>query len=144
MIQRGAKSVIAGNELSSRMPPGRSDVLIVDDDAPIRSLLRQVFKRIGMEAREARDGVEALSEVEENVPRLIMLDLMMPRMNGWEVLENLQQRGLLERVPVVVLTAVGSQRTEGLKAYGVRAVLSKPFEIHDLISTVNSILEPTR
>lgn len=133
----------ASNEISARVQPGRSDVLIVDDDPPIRALLRQVFKRIGMEAREARDGVEAISHVEENVPRLILLDLMMPRMNGWEVLETLRERGLLERVPVVVLTAVGSQRTEGLKAYGVRAVLSKPFEIRDLIATVNSILEPT-
>jgi CheY-like chemotaxis protein len=132
-------------EISESAPQTRaqvSDVLIVDDDPPIRHLLRQVFKRIGLEAREARDGVEAISYVEESVPRLIMLDLMMPRMNGWEVLETLQKRGLLERIPVVVLTALGSQRTEGLKAYGVRAVLSKPFEIRDLIATVKSILEP--
>ncbi len=66
--------------------PPRSDVLIVDDDPPIRNLLRQIFRRMGFDAREARDGVEAISHVEEGMPRLIMLDLMMPRMNGWEVL----------------------------------------------------------
>ena len=116
-------------------------VLIVDDDPPIRNLLRQIFKRIGFEAREARDGVEAISQVEEAIPRLIMLDLMMPRMNGWQVLSTLRDKGLLQKVPVVVLTAVGAQRTEALKEYGVRAILSKPFEIHDLITTVKSILD---
>lgn len=117
------------------------EVLIVDDDPPIRNLLRQIFKRIGFEAREARDGIEAISSVEYALPRLIMLDLMMPRMNGWEVLERLRERGLLEKVPVVVLTAVGAQRTEGLAGFGVRAVLSKPFEISDLITTVRKILD---
>lgn len=130
---------------SSEAPQKRaalgSDVLIVDDDPPIRNLLRQIFKRIGLEAREARDGVEAISHVEASMPRLIMLDLMMPRMNGWEVLEALRERGMLEQVPVVVLTAVGSQRTENLSSYGVRAVLNKPFEIHDLIATVKTILD---
>lgn len=117
------------------------EVLIVDDDPPIRNLLRQIFKRIGLDAREARDGVEAIALVENALPRLIMLDLMMPRMNGWEVLQRLRDTGLLEKVPVVVLTAVGAQRTEGLAGFGVRAVLSKPFEISDLIRTVRKILD---
>lgn len=131
-----------GDAFATRPPaPARSDVLIVDDDPPIRNLLRQIFRRIGFDAREARDGVEAIAHVEEGIPKLIMLDLMMPRMNGWQVLEALRQKGLLEHVPVVVLTAVGSTRTEGLSAYGVRAILSKPFEIHELIATVKTILE---
>lgn len=117
------------------------DVLIVDDDAPIRNLLRQVLKRIGLPSREARDGVEAIGSIEEALPRLMMLDLMMPRMNGWEVLEQLREKELLSRVPVVVLTAVGSHRTESLREFGVRAVLNKPFEIQDLIHTVRQILE---
>lgn len=121
--------------------PNGPDVLIVDDDPPIRNLLRHIFKRIGFDSREARDGIEAISQVEQAVPKLMMLDLMMPRMNGWEVLEKLRERGLLNQVPVVVLTAVGSQRTDTLRDYGVRAILSKPFEIHDLISTVKTILE---
>ena len=126
---------------AGKSAPANGHVLIVDDDPPIRNLLRQIFKRLGFEAREARDGVEAIAEVEEAMPRLIMLDLMMPRMNGWEVLSTLRERGLLDKVPVVVLTAVGAGRTEGLSEYGVRAILSKPFEIHDLTSTVRSILQ---
>lgn len=118
-----------------------SDVLIVDDDPPIRMLLRQVFVRIGLATREARDGMEALSRIDEAVPTLMVLDLMMPRMNGWQVLERLRELNLLDRVPVVVLTAVGPSRTESLSEFGVRAVLNKPFEIQDLVRTVKSILD---
>ncbi|MGH9457083.1 MAG: response regulator [Thermoanaerobaculia bacterium] len=131
------------DERAERAPQGMdADVLIVDDDPPIRNLLRQVFRRVGLDAREAKDGQEALSLIEERRPRLMMLDLMMPRMNGWQVLEHLKDNDLLESIPVVVLTAVGGHRTEGLKEnFGVRAILGKPFEIHDLITTVKSILE---
>lgn len=116
------------------------DVLIVDDDPPIRTLLRQVFMRIGLGTREARDGMEALSRIDEAVPQLMVLDLMMPRMNGWQLLEKLREKNLLHRLPVVVLTAVGPSRTENLRDFGVRAVLNKPFEIQDLIQIVRSIL----
>ena len=132
------RSAIDGRGAAAR--PGH-DILIVDDDPPIRNLLRQVFLRIGFTAREARDGQEAVESIEGNMPRLMMLDLMMPRMNGWQVLEHLRDNGLLERIPVVVLTAVGAHRTEGLAEFGVRAILSKPFEIQDLIRTVNEILD---
>ena len=125
-------------------PEALRDVLIVDDDPPIRNLLGQVLRRIGVHVREARDGVEAVDCIEESMPCLMMLDLMMPRMNGWQVLEHLRDNGLLDHVAVVVLTAVGSHRTEGLKEFGVRAVLPKPFEIQDLVKTVQSILEPHR
>lgn len=125
-------------------PAENTYVLIVDDDPPIRNLLRQIFKRLGFEAREARDGVEAIAQVEEAMPRLIMLDLMMPRMNGWEVLSTLRDRGLLDKVTVVVLTAVGSTRTEGLREFGVRAILSKPFEIHDLTNIIRNVLDTRR
>ncbi len=117
-----------------------SDVLIVDDDPPIRSLLGQIFRRLGMKEREARDGIEAIEAIELSVPRLMMLDLMMPRMNGWQVLETLKERNLIGQIPVIVLTAVGAQRTEGLTDLGVRAVLNKPFEIADLTETVKKIL----
>jgi chemosensory pili system protein ChpA (sensor histidine kinase/response regulator) len=121
-----------------------SDVLIVDDDGPIRHLLCQLFRRAGVSAREARDGVEAVSAIEQARPRVMLLDLMMPRMNGWEVLEQLRARGMLDSLPVVVLTAASPQRTEGLSDFGVRAILRKPFEIQDLLKTVNGILEHDR
>ena len=116
-------------------------VLIVDDDGPIRNLVRQVLKRIGLDAVEARDGAEAVDMLATFAPSLVVLDLMMPKMNGWEVLEFMRREGKIDATPVIVLTAVGSQRTENLPELGVRAVLNKPFEIQDLIATAKRILE---
>jgi CheY-like chemotaxis protein len=67
----------------------------------------------------------------------------MPRMNGWEVIDQLREQGQIEKLPVIVLTAVGSQRTENLPNLGVRAVLGKPFEIQDLIATATRVLAET-
>lgn len=116
-------------------------VLIVDDDSPIRNLVKQVLKRIGHQSREARDGAEALTIIDEAVPQLMLLDLMMPKMNGWEVIEALRERQLIDTIPVIVLTAVGAQRTDNLPGLGVRAVLGKPFEITDLMATVKRVLD---
>jgi chemosensory pili system protein ChpA (sensor histidine kinase/response regulator) len=136
---------MTGDQERSEMPGAdralRGGVLIVDDDAPIRNLLHQVFKRLGLATREARDGVEALSCIDEQLPELVMLDLMMPRMNGWQVLEHLRDNGILDHLPVIVLTAVGPVRAEGLKEFPIRAVLGKPFEIRELIETVQQILD---
>lgn len=124
-------------------PLRASEILIVDDDPPIRNLVRQVFKRIGFEAREARDGAEAVSMIETGLPRMMVLDLMMPRMNGWEVIDVLRETGKMEQIPVIVLTAVGGHRTAELQSMGVRAVLGKPFEIGDLITTAKRVLAET-
>ena len=121
-----------------------SFVLIVDDDAPIRNLVKQILKRMGHEGREARDGAEAIAIVDQALPRLMVLDLMMPTMNGWEVIEALRERNLMDRVPVIVLTAVGSGRTGDLPGLGVRAVLGKPFEIHELVATAQRVLDETK
>lgn len=115
-------------------------VLIVDDDPPIRNLVRQIFKRMGYEGREARDGAEALAIISEATPRLMVLDLMMPKMNGWEVIDALREQGKINEIPVIVLTAVGAQRTDNLPSLGVRAILGKPFEIQDLINTAQRVL----
>lgn len=128
-------------EIPGAEKAARGGVLIVDDDAPIRNLLHQVFKRLGLPTREARDGIEALSCIDEQLPDLVMLDLMMPRMNGWQVLEHLRDNGILDDLPVIVLTAVGPVRAEGLKEFPIRAVLGKPFEIRELIETVQQILD---
>lgn len=114
--------------------------LIVDDDQPIRKLVRHILKRLGIEAVEAANGVEALERIADERPRVVFLDLMMPQMNGWDVLDALERDGLLPSLPVIVLTAVDSSRTEGLPSR-VRAVLTKPFEVEELIRTTTQVLD---
>lgn len=118
--------------------------LIVDDDQPIRKLVKHILRRIGIDTREAANGLEALEMIDDRSPSVVFLDLMMPQMNGWEVLDALEQKGLLPSLPVIVLTAVDSQRIEGLDGRGVRAILTKPFEVEDLIRTTRTILADPR
>lgn len=119
------------------------EILVVDDDPPIRELVRQIIRRTGHQTVEASDGVEALEQIEQNIPRLIVLDLMMPRMDGWEVLEELRTREMLGRIPVLVLSAVATQRAETLAEYGVRGILGKPFEVGELVRMLRKILDET-
>lgn len=117
------------------------DILVVDDDRPIRGLVRQIIRRIGYPSREAVDGEDAIEKLTERAPDLLVLDLMMPRVSGWDVLEWMEKESNLRTVPVVVLTAVGTEQTEALEAFNVRAVVPKPFEISSLMETLREIIE---
>src|ERR1700723_2629275 len=79
-------------------------VLVVDDDPDIRLTLRQILREEGFRVREARDGLEALERIADEEPDLVLLDLMMPGINGWEVLATL--RHARKDLPVVVLSAL--------------------------------------
>jgi CheY-like chemotaxis protein len=81
-------------------------VLVVDDDLDIRCTLAQILREEGYRVREARDGEDALAKVAEEIPDLILLDLMMPRMTGWQLLEAFRLVPAYRQIPVVVLTAV--------------------------------------
>ena len=82
----------------------QATVLVVDDDPDIRLTLRQILREEGFHVREARNGLEALEQIDQDEPDLVLLDLMMPWIDGWEVLETL--RHSRRDLPVVVLSAV--------------------------------------
>lgn len=120
------------------------DVLVVDDDRPIRSLVRQIVHRLGVGSREAANGQEAIDEIERKRPGIVILDLMMPRVSGWQVLQWMRENDLLPELPVVVLTAVGSRKMAGLADYPIRSVIDKPFEITELSKTIRAIIDEVR
>ena len=120
------------------------DILVVDDDRPIRSLVTQIVRRLEVISREASNGQEAIEELGKKLPDIMILDLMMPRVSGWQVLEWMNEEGLLPKVPVVVLTAVGPKKMTGLADYRVRAIVDKPFEITDLSRTIREIIDEVR
>ncbi len=83
----------------------RPSVLLVDDDAAARAVLGRTLARDGWEVREAENGKVALERIEEREPTLVLLDLMMPEMDGFEFIEALRARPGRPWIPVVVLTA---------------------------------------
>lgn len=107
-------------------------VLAIDDDPDILNLIEIVLGDEGYEVVVARNGREALAYLEKDTPRLILLDLAMPVMNGSEFLCAAQEQGLVANSSVVVMTAGhGSQNT--LRLAGVAGHLPKPFELDDLV-----------
>ncbi|MGZ5476504.1 MAG: response regulator [Thermoanaerobaculia bacterium] len=114
-------------------------VLVVDDDSTIRSPMRTLLKRAGVQCEFAADGAEAIEALKRTRYSLILLDLMMPVLDGFAVLEWLQSSRIL--TPVVVVTAAGARKIQDLRPYRVEAVLTKPFEIHELTDTVAAICE---
>ncbi|AEI66403.1 response regulator [Corallococcus macrosporus] len=121
---------------------GAPVVLVVDDDPDILEALSEILEAEGFEIRRARNGKEALERLEPEPPNLILLDLMMPVMDGWEFAQRMRQKPPeVARIPLIVLSA---DRNVGSKASDIGAVghLAKPFELNDLLDMVRRSLNP--
>jgi DNA-binding response OmpR family regulator len=113
-------------------------ILVVDDDADIRGLLRELLERRGFAVTEAADGRQALQELYGRRPDLILLDVGMPGMDGWTTLERIRE---LSEVPVVMLTARSEEleKTRGLRA-GADDYVTKPFGRQELLARIEGLL----
>jgi len=118
------------------MTSRRPRVLIVDDDPLIRSLLRKVVERGDLDADEACDGVQCLDLLDRNRYDLVLLDLAMPRLNGFDVVLRLRRR--TERPAVLVLTSLPSSTFLDLDPDVVHCVIRKPFDISVLAEIIAS------
>ncbi len=117
-------------------------VLVVEDDANTASLVATYLKREGFDPIVARDGETALEMARRHHPVLVILDIMLPRLDGWEVCRRLQQRS---DVPVLMLTARGEEidRVAGL-SLGADDYVVKPFSPRELVERVKAILRRAR
>ena len=115
-----------------------SRILVVDDDADIRGLVRELLERSGALVREAGDGKEALRMLYDARPELIILDISMPEMDGWQTLERIRE---MTDVPVVMLTAREGEleAVRGLKA-GADDYVRKPFGRQELLARIQALL----
>lgn len=115
-------------------------ILIVDDEPNIVTSLEFVMRKSGFETAVARDGEEALAEVERFRPDLVLLDTMMPRRDGYEVCQTLRSSGW-DELKIVMLTAKGRE-TEVAKglAVGADSYVVKPFSTRDLVEHVKELL----
>ena len=105
----------------------RRQILVVDDDDTIRSLLRLVAERRGYSVDVAADGAEALQRLDECTYDLAVVDLMMPRVNGYDLVDRMRQIG--ERPAVVIATAMTDEMIGQLDADVVHSIVRKPFDI---------------
>jgi CheY-like chemotaxis protein len=118
----------------------RDLALIVDDDIDTVSLLKLTLQREGINVIGALDGDEAIEKCSEAKPNVILLDLMMPVMNGWQFRSAQASDPKLSRIPVVVVTAAGSR--DDIPAIDASAWLAKPVDLDRLLATIRPLCNP--
>ena len=113
-------------------------VVVVEDDINIAELLRLYLEKDGFAVTVTHDGVEGLRAAEEQKPDLVMLDIMLPGMDGWQVCKRLRQTS---KVPIIMLTAKGEteDKVQGLEM-GADDYIVKPFEVKELLARIHAVL----
>jgi len=116
--------------------------MVVDDEPMARDLLRLMLERAGFRVSEARDGFDALEKVKQNLPDIVILDVMMPGMDGVSVCRALSSDDATAHVPIIMLSAKthASSIQEGLDA-GAKRYLSKLISRKDLIKNIHEVLD---
>jgi CheY-like chemotaxis protein len=121
----------------------RANILIADDSSDIRTIMRYLLNDLGFAVVEAADGNEAVRLARQCRPVLILLDLCMPGIDGWEVATRLRADPALEEVPILAMTAydVSAAIRAALHA-GCQQVVIKPFDLRDIARQIAALMSP--
>lgn len=122
-----------------------NSVFVVEDDAPVRGVLVEALQSIGCRAVGFADGASALERLADTVPALILLDMRMPRMDGFEFLSRLRANPAWVGVPVIVVSGLGEDLLKAIDArsaetLGVAGIFAKPFDIPTLLRYVRGTI----
>lgn len=123
---------------------GRSSplILIVDDDPRIREFVRVNLEMDGYTVREAANAEEGLAVLEDDSPDLILLDVMMPGVDGWEMLRRVHERHGVGSIPVIMFSGKVDESADEAESRGAQAFLGKGFNPQDLVSRTKELLRP--
>ncbi|MBT8133591.1 MAG: response regulator, partial [Gammaproteobacteria bacterium] len=119
----------------------RKTIMVVDDSITIRKVTERMLSRYGIDVILAKDGVDATNQLQERMPDLMLLDIEMPRMDGFEVASFVRNDDRLKNLPIIMITSrTGSKHKDKAMEIGVNKYLGKPFQEDDLVSNINDIL----
>jgi excisionase family DNA binding protein len=125
----------------SRSVGGGPTVLIVDDDPKLREYVRVNLEMEGYAVKEAGSAEEGLGVLDESTPDLVLLDVMMPEVDGWEMLRRVQERHGVGAIPVIMFSGkVDEQAAEEAASRGAQAFIGKPFNPQELIDQTKQLL----
>jgi DNA-binding response OmpR family regulator len=135
------------NDLQSQHSPrakrladvDRKRVLVIDDDLPLRGMLAAALRQHGFQVLLAGDGAEGQRALTIHNPDVVLLDLAMPDVNGWDFLQRLRETGHLGRIPIIVVSAHLHVDPQAILQMGVKAILPKPFNLPELIDVIEHI-----
>jgi CheY-like chemotaxis protein len=120
--------------------PDPARVLVVEDEETIREVLVTALEDEGYAVRDVGDGQQALDLLDDWQPQLVLLDLMLPVLDGWAFLKETKRSGLMDRIPVIVLSASRKGMTVHDSYPACAAVIAKPFDLGDLLDTIARLL----
>jgi excisionase family DNA binding protein len=137
--RRDLDSFLSGSR--GQATSGTPRVLIVDDDERLREFVRVNLEMDGYSVREAANAEEGLAALEEEAPDIILLDVMMPGMDGWEMLQRVQERHGAGSIPVIMFSGKVDERTaERAAEEGAQAFIGKPFDPQQLIESTKQLV----
>jgi chemosensory pili system protein ChpA (sensor histidine kinase/response regulator) len=116
-------------------------ILVVDDSVTVRKVTSRFLEREGYEVMTAKDGADALLTLQDHIPDLMLLDIEMPRMDGFEVAKNVRSSGRLKNVPIIMITSrTGEKHRERAFGLGVNKYLGKPYQEELLLSNIQELI----
>jgi chemosensory pili system protein ChpA (sensor histidine kinase/response regulator) len=137
IVREAVPVVVAPVAVARRIPM----VMVVDDSITMRKVTGRVLERNNMEVLTAKDGVDAVEKMAERVPDLVLLDIEMPRMDGYEVAQNMKSDPRLKDVPIIMITSrTGDKHRQRAMDIGVDRYLGKPYQEPELMRNVFEML----
>ena len=116
-------------------------VMIVDDSVTVRKVTTRLMERQGWEVTTAKDGLDAMNQLQDIYPDVVLLDIEMPKMDGFEVLKSVRRDPRLEKLPIIMITSrTGEKHKQQALELGVNQYLGKPFQEANLLSTIDEVL----
>ncbi len=134
---------VGRGQVSSRLPVRQEEqyVLVVDDSPSVRRVVSNMLKNAGWEVQTARDGVEALEVAGKRAPAAVLLDIEMPRMDGYELISTLRSQEQFRHLPLVVLTSrAANKHHQRAMQLGADAYLVKPYQDEELLNTLGTLV----
>ncbi len=119
----------------------RRQVMVVDDSVTVRKVTSRLLERHGYEVVTANDGVDAMTHLQSSVPDIMLLDIEMPRMDGFEVARQVRHSQRLKDLPIIMITSrTGEKHRQTAMEIGVNSYLGKPFQENQLLDNIEELL----
>ncbi len=136
LAQLGGRSATRGQGMT---------VMVVDDSITVRKVTTRILERNDMNVIAAKDGVDAVSKLQEHIPDIMLLDIEMPRMDGFELATHVRNEARLRDIPIIMITSrTGDKHRQRAMQIGVNRYLGKPFQESELLENIQALLEETR
>lgn len=133
---------IVTEEVVEKREDKETVIMVVDDSITIRKVTARILERNGMKVMSATDGVDATNQLQEAVPDLMLLDIEMPRMDGFELATYMRNEERLKNVPIIMITSrTGAKHKERALEIGVDQYLGKPYQEEELMKNINALLD---